>query len=176
MKAKMELTSKRLLLRPWRKEDATSLFILASNPKVPRFMTWTAHKNVKESEDSIVGVLSAPENYAICLRKTGELIGNIALIRGSTPVLALTDFEASIGVWLGEPYWGKRYIEEAYKLVEDRAKALGIRKVYWYYQEENLASGKAAKRAGFKKENWMSSEKNNLQQEVKVVITSRTIG
>lgn len=154
----------------------TSLYILASNPRVPRFMTWSAHKNVKESEDAIAGILSTPDNYAICLKKSGELIGNIALIRGSTIALTLTDFEAAVGVWLGEPFWGNRYIEEAYKLIEERAKALGIRKLFWTYQEENIASGKAAKRAGFKKESWTSREKNNLGQEVKVIITSRTIG
>lgn len=171
----MELTSKRLLLRPWKKEDATSLFILASNPNVARYMTWSSHKNVKQSEECIAGVLCGPENYAITLKKTGELIGNIALIIGSNSEIAIPDFEASLGCWLGERYWGNRYIEEAYELIEERAKQIGLRKLYWNHHEDNLASAKAAKRCRFKKEDWVGKILDNQKRPCVLIINSKAL-
>ncbi|MDO5330306.1 MAG: GNAT family N-acetyltransferase [Bacillota bacterium] len=171
----MELESRKLLLRPFLISDATSLYIIASDPEVTRYMTWKAHRTMKDSEESIRGPLSSEENYAIILKKSGELIGNISLNIGSGSELPLTTSEASIGCWLGKRYWGNRYIEDAYKLIEKRAKELNLSKLYWNHHQDNLASAKAAKRCGFKLEPHYAATIKWHGLEVPLVVNSKTL-
>lgn len=156
----MEIVGKKLVLRPFNKDDLIPLYILASDPEVTKYMTWSYYKSVKDAEESLKGPLSAKECYAITLKKTGELIGNISLMIGENLLFSIPIFEASIGCWLGQKYWGKHYIREAYKLIENRARELGIRKIYWVYDLANERSKKAALRQGFIESSYKGKAKN----------------
>lgn len=53
MKIKMELETERLLLRPWRIEDAPALYKYASNPKVGPIAGWPVHTSIENSREAI---------------------------------------------------------------------------------------------------------------------------
>ena len=63
----MILHTSRLTLRPWREEDAESLFRYAKDPDVGPIAGWPVHTSVEVSREVIRDVFSVPECYAICL-------------------------------------------------------------------------------------------------------------
>ncbi|MDO4913449.1 MAG: GNAT family N-acetyltransferase [Bifidobacteriaceae bacterium] len=115
----MSLTTQRLLLRKWEKEDAQALYSLASNPKIGQGAGWQPHKNIEESQQIIEHVLKPSQHcYAITLQEIQEIIGCIELRLACKEAYEfLNNYDANqvfeIGYWLGEPYWGKGYMKEA---------------------------------------------------------------
>ena len=77
----MILETERLILRPWRKDDAEDLYTYASDPEVGSPAGWPPHTSVENSREIIRTVLSAPETYAVCLRESGKPIGSIGFHR-----------------------------------------------------------------------------------------------
>lgn len=65
----MILETERLILRPWEVRDANDLFQYASDPEVGPIAGWPVHTSVENSKEIIKSVLSAPEAYAVVLKK-----------------------------------------------------------------------------------------------------------
>ena len=55
----MILETERLILRPWREEDADDLYIYASDPDIGPPAGWPPHTSVESSREIIRTVLSA---------------------------------------------------------------------------------------------------------------------
>ena len=111
----MILQTKRLILRPWKEEDAEDCYRYAKDPRVGPVTGWPPHQSVNESRRVIRDVLSVPETYAIVDKESGTAIGSISLkLKGSTDLTDRED-ECEIGYWLGAPYWGKGLMTEAAK-------------------------------------------------------------
>ena len=68
----MILKTKRLILRPWREDDAQELYKYAADPEVGPAAGWPPHTGVENSREIIRDVLSAPETYAVCLKEDGK--------------------------------------------------------------------------------------------------------
>ena len=136
----MEFYTDRLLLRPWREEDAEDLFICASDPAVGPPAGWPPHTSVENSRQLIRSVLSAPETYAVCL-KDGTAIGSVGLkLCGSTDMTDRED-ECELGYWIGKPFWGQGLIPEAARaLLQYAFEDLGMRAVWCGYYEGNEKS------------------------------------
>ena len=92
----MKLETERLLLRPWKAEDAESLYKYASDDRVGPIAGWNPHKSVEESTRIINDVLSAEGTFAVVLKETNEPIGSIGLITGEKSNLHLPENEAEI--------------------------------------------------------------------------------
>ena len=73
----MQLETTRLLLRPWREDDAEELYRLACDPKVGPIAGWAVHTSAENSREIIRSVLSKPETYALVLKETGAVVGSI---------------------------------------------------------------------------------------------------
>jgi RimJ/RimL family protein N-acetyltransferase len=101
------LKTRRLLLAPWREEDAEALYALASDPEIGPMCGWEPHGSVEESREVIRDVFSAPEVCAILSRESGALLGAVGLQPSSEifPELSATE-QREMGYWLGRPYWG----------------------------------------------------------------------
>ena len=69
------LETARLLLTPWREEDAEALYALASDPDIGPMCGWEPHRSVEDSRRIIRDVFSAPEVCAILSRESGTLLG-----------------------------------------------------------------------------------------------------
>ena len=53
----MVFETERLILRPWKEEDAESLYRYAKNPKVGPIAGWPVHTSVENSKEVIKNVL-----------------------------------------------------------------------------------------------------------------------
>ena len=62
----MILETNRLLLRPWREDDAEDLYRYATDPEVGPPAGWPPHTSVENSREIIRTALSKPETYAGC--------------------------------------------------------------------------------------------------------------
>ena len=137
----------RLILRPWREEDAEALYTYAADPDVGPPAGWPPHTSVENSRVIIRTVLSAPETYAVCLKKTEKPIGSIGLHRND---LAESEDEYELGYWIGKPFWGQGMIPEASRALLRHAFAdLGMSRIWCGYYDGNTKSRRVMDKLGF---------------------------
>ena len=70
----------RLILRPWREDDAEALFRYASDPDIGPIAGWPPHTSVENSLEIIRTVFSAPETYAVVLKDSDEPVGSCGIM------------------------------------------------------------------------------------------------
>ena len=144
------LETRRLHLRPWREEDAESLYTYAKDPDVGPPAGWPPHASVENSREIIRNFLSAPETYAVCL-KDGTPVGSIGLkLKGHTDMTDRDD-ECELGYWIGKPFWGQGLIPEAARAILRHAfETLHMRAVWCGYYEGNEKSRRVQQKLGFR--------------------------
>ena len=107
----MMVTTERLVLRPWREEDAESLYRYACDGQVGPAAGWKPHESVEESRRIIRTVLSQPDTLAVLLReRPEETIGSVGVFPTDAPD---GKGEPEIGYWIAHPYWGQGLVPEA---------------------------------------------------------------
>lgn len=104
------LITPRLVLRPWRLEDASDMYEYASKPSVGPAAGWAVHQSVLESEAVIRRFLQADETWALVHRETGKVIGSIGLHRKTT---IHGETARELGYVLSPDYEGRGYMTEA---------------------------------------------------------------
>lgn len=143
----MTWKTERLILRPWRENDAENLYLYASDPQVGPPAGWPPHTSVENSREIIRTVLSAPETYAVCLKETGKPIGSIGLHRND---LAEQDDEFELGYWIGRPFWGQGMIPEAAReMLRHAFEDLGMMRIWCGYYDGNVKSCRVQEKLGF---------------------------
>lgn len=146
----MELTTERLILRPWNEGDAEILFEYASDPDVGPPAGWPPHKNIEESMDVIQNVFSGSECYAICEKENGKAIGAVELKLNGHTDMTRRDDECELGYWLGKPFWGRGYMPEAVKeLIRHGFEDLGMTTIWCGYYDGNEKSRRVQEKTGF---------------------------
>lgn len=146
----MELYTKRLILRPWDQVDAEDLYQYAKNPAVGPVAGWPVHTSVENSLEIIKTVLSADKTFAICLKKDRKAIGSIGLMIGKASNLELSDQEAEIGYWIGEPFWGQGLVPEAcLELIRHAFEDLDLKRLWCGYFDGNEKSKRVQEKCGF---------------------------
>ncbi len=143
----MIFETKRLLLRPWREEDAEDIYTYASDPEVGPPAGWCPHTSVEMSREIIRTVLSAAETYAVCQREDGKPIGSIGLHRND---LAEREDEYELGYWIGKPFWGQGLIPEASReLLRHAFETLGMKRIWCGHYDGNIKSRRVQEKLGF---------------------------
>lgn len=146
----MELTTKRLILRPWIVSDAGDLYEYAKNSAVGPIAGWPPHTSVENSKEVIENVLAVDENYAVVLKENRKVVGSIGLMLGQSSNFALPDTEGELGYWIGEPYWGQGLIPEAAReLLRYGFEELNLDKIWCGYFEGNTKSKRVQEKCGF---------------------------
>ncbi|WP_300765809.1 GNAT family N-acetyltransferase [uncultured Bifidobacterium sp.] len=147
------LQTERLILRPWRVDDARDarfLYRYASDPDVGPHAGWPAHTSVEESADVIRDVLSDEQNFAITFRGAWEGKSPDAPI-GSIGLKIVPDDPGSreIGYWIGRPFWGRGLTPEAAgELIRYGFEELGLDAVYGMHDVSNLQSSRVMEKLG----------------------------
>ena len=147
----MDLETERLILRPWNEDDAEACFELAKDPRVGPICGWAPHTSVEESRHIIRVALAVPETYAIVLKETGKLVGDISLMKEGRSDLAKGDNEFELGYWLGVPYWGRGIMTEAARaMIAHAFLDLGAEKVWCGYYDGNERSKRVQQKCGLR--------------------------
>lgn len=146
------IETERLILRPWREEDAETLFKYASDPDVGPIAGWSPHASVEDSREIIRTVFAAPEVYAVVLKSTGEPVGSCGIMTSDSLHAAdMKDTEGEIGYWIGKPYWGQGLIPEAVRALLDRGfRDLHLSAVWCGYYDGNHKSRRVCEKSGFR--------------------------
>jgi len=145
------IETKRLILRPWREEDAESLYAYAKDPDIGPIAGWPPHTSVENSLEIIRTVFAAPEVYAVVLKSTGKPVGCCGIMFADSGHSAeIKDGEAEIGYWIGKPYWGQGLIPEAVTTLIDRCfNVLSLSVVWCVHYEGNDKSRRVIEKCGF---------------------------
>ena len=156
------LETQRLLLRPFRLDDAQAVFDgWESDPDVARYMFWTSHNDIEKTREWIafeMGQIPKDDWYrfAVVLKETGELVGTVLIY-----------YEEEVAAWeigynLGKKYWEKGYTTEAMKqIISFAQEELGITEIIGRYAKENPVSGKVMEKLGFRFEKEIPYDCNN---------------
>ncbi len=152
LNAPRELTTARLLLRKPAIEDAQPLFdAYVSDPEIPRYMTWVAHREVGETEAFLRFCLSNWEEgssfeYVIeRLQDPGNPVGMIGMHPGPGRV--------GFGYVLAREHWNRGYMTEALKALVDWSLSQdGIHRAQAFCDLENPASARIMEKAGMTRE------------------------
>ncbi len=147
---KLTLETQRLILRPFKTEDAEAMFFgWASDPEVTKYLTWNTHKNIEETKTIInqwIKEYEKPErlNFAIELKNQDEIIGGIDVVGylngiNGTPV---------IGYNLARKYWNKGYMTEACRCLLDYLFSKGYSEVRIDAMSENIGSIRVIQKCG----------------------------
>lgn len=143
----MILETERLILRPWREDDAEDLYKYACDPDVGPIAGWRVHTSVENSREIIRTVLSAPETYAVCLKSDGRPIGSIGFHRND---LAEADDEYELGYWIGKEFWGQGLIPEASReMLRYAFEELHLARIWCGYYDGNEKSRRVQEKLGF---------------------------
>ena len=146
----------RLILRPFCAEDAADVFEYLEKPTVNCFACMKLN-SLEEAQTAVKEKMAHDEYcFAIVLRDTGKVIGEIeAHPESSQPDKAENFIEDTFSpCWMLNPdYHGKGYAYEAAKAFFDYLfHEKGARRIYAYTEDYNLASQNLCKKLGMRQE------------------------
>ena len=153
-KGRKRIETKRLILRPFRMEDAEPMYRnWASDQEVTRYLTWNAHTSVEDTKQILTSwteSYSGPANYqwAIELKETGEPIGSIAAVEMNENTEA-----ATIGYCIGRKWCGQGIMPEALcAVISFFFEEVAARCVNACHDPRNPNSGKVMQKCSMKLE------------------------
>jgi 3-dehydroquinate dehydratase / shikimate dehydrogenase len=144
------ITTERLTLDPWKKDDLAPFRRMNADPKVMEFFPNTL---TGEQSDAMASKCQAHIEkhgwglFAVHLKETSAFIGFIGL----WPVSFQAHFTPAteIGWRLSSEYWGKGYATEGAKAaLEYGFNQLGLKEIVSFTTEKNLRSRKVMQRLG----------------------------
>lgn len=145
------ITTGRLILRPWREDDAADLYRYASDGRVSKPAMWPRHTSLQMSLDVIRNVfMPYADTFAMTLAGTGEAIGCIGLVPEGCENYPTLPGEREVGYWIGHPFWGKGLTPEALSALIDYCRnILGLNSLIITTNAHNSASQRVAEKCGF---------------------------
>jgi ribosomal-protein-alanine N-acetyltransferase len=143
------LSTKRLILRPPRREDLTFIYLLGSSERVMRYITPGKTQSYEEARDELKNRMRAHKQklgyWIVQTREHDEFVGWMAL----KPLEQSKEVE--IGFRFLEPHWGRGFATEAGREVLEYAfRALTLPRVAAVVMEENHASRRVLEKLGLR--------------------------
>jgi ribosomal-protein-alanine N-acetyltransferase len=137
-----------VVLREWKRSDASSLARIANNKKI-----WDNVRDrlpypytKKDAKEWLALVRKQKTVTTLCVEADGEIAGSV----GFTLKEDVYRKNAEIGYFIGEDYWGKGIATEAVKqLVNYIQKKFDVVRIYAEVFEYNKASMKVLEKNGF---------------------------
>ena len=144
------METERILFRPWRNNDAETLYKYASDPEVGPRAGWPPHKSVEESLEIIRTLFHSDHMWAIELKETGEPIGCMGYMVHGESNIDIGENDAEVGYWIARPYWNRGICTEALRpLIDYCFNVKGFRTLWADFFPDNPASGKVLEKCGF---------------------------
>ncbi|MEO1449862.1 MAG: GNAT family N-acetyltransferase, partial [Bacteroidota bacterium] len=146
----------RLQLRPITRQDMPAIFEgYAQDPEVVRYMSWPAHKTLKDTAFFLERVEANAKSgktsdFALELRESGEMIGTIGV--------QWFPGKAHLGYCMARPYWGRGLMTEAAQMIVDEVwKKPEIVRLESMCHVENHASRRVIEKMGMEYEGRLRS-------------------
>ena len=141
----MELTAKRLTLRPYREEDWIAAHEYGADPEVSQYQAWGP--NTEEQTRAFI-LWSIKENEEAPDSRTAYHIGGCTL-----RITNAEQREAMIGYTLSPRYWNQGFTTEAAAaLLQVAFQQLGLHRVTSWATPENVASWRVMEKIGMRYE------------------------
>ncbi|HIR52739.1 MAG TPA: GNAT family N-acetyltransferase [Candidatus Onthovicinus excrementipullorum] len=141
------IQTQRLLLRRFRREDAGAMFQWASNPEVVRYLSYSPHQSLKESQKILKSWISAyrdPSVYNWAIEWNGTVIGNISVVTQDDAC-----HTCHLGWQIDVPYWNQGIMTEAVRAVIDFLfDRVGYDRITSGHDTRNIGSGRVMQKAG----------------------------
>jgi [ribosomal protein S5]-alanine N-acetyltransferase len=142
----------RLSLRYPAAADADALFELGQDPEVTRFFSWGPYTDASQASafiDRVAAQRAAGDRLEFAIAdESDRLIGITGLSEFS-----LRDRRATVGTWLGRPYWGTGANAESKALIlRFGFERLGLLRATALASPDNVRSLAALERLGFARE------------------------
>lgn len=147
-----ELKTKRLLLRPYRKDDAPALALNANDYDVARMTGRIPHPYTlaharehiaRQKEDWAKGAA-----YGFGIFRGGTHVGGAGLFLGA---ISKTEKPWELGYWIAGLFWGFGYASEAAdEMLRFAFADLKLKKVFAGHFADNPASGRVLAKLGFR--------------------------
>ena len=145
------LNTERLILCKISEEHAADMFEYSKDPDVTRYLTWSCHSSIKETERYLKMLQKkyadgSFNDWGLVLKENGKFIGTC----GYT---SFNDKEkiGEVGYVLNKDYWGKGLAAEAVKVVMKFGfENFGLEKFCAKHMEGNDASGRVMQKCGMK--------------------------
>lgn len=141
----------RLVLRPWKIEDAEALYKYASDEKVSELAMWSRHTSVEMSRE-VIEKFFIPniQSFAMVLKASDEPIGCIGLVPEGDEHYVIEAETREVGYWIGHPYWNKGLTSEALNgFIGYCRNKLHLKKLLITTDARNSASQRVAEKCGF---------------------------
>ena len=142
----MRIETERLVLRPWREDDAAALFRYACDPEVGPAAGWAAHKDEDDSRNVLRTILMNGQTWAVTVAPSDEPVGSIGIFPGKQPE---QNGEYEIGYWIARPFWGNGYAPEAVKALLSLYFSFGAERIWCAHAEWNDRSRRVIEKCGF---------------------------
>lgn len=106
----MHLETRRLIIRDFSAYDLEAYHKLKSNNTLAYYAGYKPHLDIKTSKYRLQNILLLHDYYAIVLKSTGELIGDLNFYKD--PIRRAND-AYQLGFTLDIPFWNKGFMTEA---------------------------------------------------------------
>ncbi|TLS37014.1 GNAT family N-acetyltransferase [Pseudalkalibacillus caeni] len=156
---KVNLTTERLELRTFSKEDSITIQKLANNREVADIINLPHPYHVKHAEewiDTHTDRIANGQEYplAVVLRETNDIVGTITLR------VDKNNNKGELGYWIGRQFWGEGYATEAARrIVQFGFEEAGINKIWATAIVRNAGSIKVLERAGLRLEGILKEDR-----------------
>ncbi len=137
-------------LRPWREQDAQSIYALANNQKIADNLrdVFPFPYSLQDAVHYVLESQNAPADkvWLCAIDVDGKAVGSIGVFRQADVYCR----SAEIGYWLGEPYWGQGLMTRAVLQMVDRIfSETDIVRIHAEVFAYNAPSKRVLEKAGF---------------------------
>lgn len=144
------LTTKRLILRPWKISDMDDFFEYASVDGVGQMAGWIPHRNIEESKEVLEEFIRGKKTFVLVYKE--KVIGSLGIEKYNeeqyTELRELRGRE--LGYVLSKNYWGKGFMPEAVKAVLTYLfDTVGLDFVLAAHFKQNNQSKRVIEKCGF---------------------------
>lgn len=142
------MQTERLIIRRFKPEDGADLYDYLSREEVVRFEPYGVFSQ-KEANQAAAGRSKNEAFWAVCLKDSGKLIGNLYFAKG--------EFDTwELGYVFHSDFWGKGYACEAAKaLIDDAFREQKAHRIVAMCNPKNERSWRLLERLGMRREGFL---------------------
>jgi ribosomal-protein-alanine N-acetyltransferase len=148
------LVTARLRLRPIAESDVDDLWPYASDPELPRMMSWAAHTDRSQTLEFVREVskaLAGNAGVTWAIEHDGRAVGCVGLDGIQFTLRACRIDRAELGYWIAPPLWGRGLMTEAaHAVVTFGFERVGLHKITVGCIAENIGSRRVIEKLGFR--------------------------